>query len=83
MTSQEVAHPHEKLLVLAGILTLFGLGIGIVYVLWSTPYTMVAFLGLGQMTILAGGVIFLTIILLDVKARDADAGSQFIHVSKR
>jgi CRP/FNR family cyclic AMP-dependent transcriptional regulator len=69
MTSQEVAHPHEKLLVMAGILTLFGLGIGIVYVLWSTPYTMVAFLGLGQMTILAGGVIFLTVILLDVKAR--------------
>ena len=69
MTGKEVAHPHEKLLVLAGILTLFGLGIGIVYVLRSTPYTMVAFLGLGQMTILAGGVIFLAIILLDVKAR--------------
>ena len=69
MTNQEAVHPHEKLLILAGILTLFGLGIGIVYVLWSTPYTMVAFLGLGQAAILTGGVIFLTIVVLDVKSR--------------
>jgi CRP-like cAMP-binding protein len=69
MTRPGPVHPHEKLLVLAGILTLFGLGIGIVYVLWSTPYTMVAFLGLGQITIVSGGVIFLTVILLDVRAR--------------
>jgi CRP-like cAMP-binding protein len=69
MTNQEAVHPHEKLLILAGVLTVFGLGIGIVYVLWSTPYTMVAFLGLGQAAIFAGGVIFLSVVLLDVKSR--------------
>ena len=69
MTNQEAVHPHERLLILAGLLTLLGLGVGIVYVLWSTPYTMVAFLGLGQLAILAGGVLFLTVILLDVRSR--------------
>jgi CRP-like cAMP-binding protein len=69
MTGPGAAHPHERPLILAGILTLFGLALGIVYVLWSTPYTMVAFLGLGQGAILSGGVIFLTIILLDLRAR--------------
>jgi len=69
MKKLEAVHPHERLLILAGLLTLFGLGIGIVYVLWSTPYTMVAFLGLGQMAIFAGGLLFLTIVLLDVRAR--------------
>jgi CRP-like cAMP-binding protein len=69
MTRPELVHPHEKLQILAGTLSLFGLGTGIVYVLWSTPYTMVVFMGLGQITILAGGVIFLTVILLDVRAR--------------
>ena len=69
MKRRDVVHPHEKPLVLAGILTLFGLALGIVHVLWSTPYTMIAFLGLGQGAILTGGVIFLAIILLDLRAR--------------
>lgn len=69
MTEERVIHPHDRYLILAGILTLLGLGLGIVHVLWSTPYTMVAFLGLGQITILAGAAIFLGIILLDLKAR--------------
>jgi len=69
MKAERVVHPHDRFLILAGLLTLLGLGIGIVHVLWSTPYTMVAFLGLGQLTILIGGVIFLAIVLLDLKAR--------------
>lgn len=62
-------HPHDRFLILAGILTLSGLALGIVHVLWSSPYTMVAFLGLGQFTILAGTSIFLVIVALDLKAR--------------
>ena len=69
MKSPDVVHPHDRPLILAGLLTLFGLAVGVVYVLWSTPYTMVAFLGLGQMSILAGGLIFLAVVLLDLKAR--------------
>jgi CRP-like cAMP-binding protein len=69
MNATEPVHPHDRFLILAGLLTLLGLAIGIVYVVWSTPYTMVAFLGLGQLTILIGAVIFLAIIFLDLKAR--------------
>lgn len=69
MSTQSVAHPHDRFLILAGVLTLLGLSVGIVHVLWSTPYTMVAFLGVGQLTILAGAAIFLAIIFLDLKAR--------------
>ena len=69
MTSPEAVHPHDRPLVLAGALTLIGLVLGIVYVLWSTPYTMVVFLGLGQVAILAGGVIFLAVIFSDLRAR--------------
>lgn len=69
MTNSEAVHPHDRPLVLAGALTLLGLSLGIVYVLWSTPYTMVVFLGLGQVAILAGGVIFLGVIFSDLRAR--------------
>jgi len=69
MTATPPAHPHNRFLVLAGILTFFGLAVGIVHVLWSTPYTMVAFLGLGQMAILVGASTFLAVILLDLRAR--------------
>jgi CRP-like cAMP-binding protein len=69
MSHQELAHPHDRFLILAGLLTLLGLGTGIVHVLKSTPYTMVAFLGLGQMAILAGAGIFLAIVFLDLRAR--------------
>ena len=69
MTTESVVHPHDRFLVLAGLLTLLGLAIGVVHVLWSTPYTMVAFLGLGQLTIAVGAGIFLVIVLLDLKAR--------------
>jgi CRP-like cAMP-binding protein len=62
-------HPHDRPLVLAGTLALVGLVLGIVYVLWSTPYTMVVFLGLGQVAILVGGVIFLAVVFSDLRAR--------------
>lgn len=69
MNAAEPVHPHDRFLILAGLLTLFGLSLGIVHVLWSTPYTMVAFLGLGQIAILIGAATFLAVILLDLKAR--------------
>jgi CRP-like cAMP-binding protein len=69
VTNSEAVHPHDRPLVLAGALTLLGLSLGIVYVLWSTPYTMVVFLGLGQVAILAGGVLFLAVIFSDLRAR--------------
>ena len=69
MTSPEAVHPHDRPLVLAGALALIGLVLGIVYVLWSTPYTMVVFLGLGQVAILVGGVIFLAVVFSDLRAR--------------
>jgi hypothetical protein len=69
MTNTAPVHPHEKLLIVAAVLTLSGLGIGIVHVLWSTPYTMVAFMGPGQIVIMAGGTLFLFIILADIRTR--------------
>lgn len=69
MNSAAPVHPHEKLLIVASVLTLIGLGLGIVHVLWSTPYTMVAFMGPGQIAIMGGGTLFLFIVLADVRAR--------------
>jgi hypothetical protein len=69
MNSAAPVHPHEKLLIVASVLTLIGLGLGIVHVLWSTPYTMVAFMGPGQIAIMGGGALFLFIVLADVRAR--------------
>jgi hypothetical protein len=66
---REAIHPHERPLIVSGILSLVGLALGIVYVLWSTPYTMIAFLGLGQLAITSAGVIFLAIIVLDLRTR--------------
>jgi CRP-like cAMP-binding protein len=69
MSPESVAHPHNRFLVLAGILTILGLSLGVAHVLWSTPYTMVAFLGVGQLAIMVGAGVFLGVIFLDLKAR--------------
>jgi len=69
VNTSEAVHPHDRPLVLAGALTLVGLTLGIVYVLWSTPYTMVVFLGLGQVAIMVGGAIFLVVVFSDLRAR--------------
>jgi len=69
MNLPEAVHPHDKSLIASGILALVGLGLGIWYVLHSTPYTMVVFLALGQAAIVAGGLIFLWVVFLDLRAR--------------
>jgi hypothetical protein len=69
MTHATAVHPHDKLLVASGILTLFGLGLAILYVLNSTPYTMVAFLALGQMTIVVAGATFVAVLIWDLRSR--------------
>jgi len=69
MKETEPTHPHDRFMVLAGILALVGLGLGLVHVLWSIPYTMVLFLGLGQLAILAGAAVFLAVLTLDLRSR--------------
>lgn len=69
MSRERAVHPHDRFLILAGLLSLVGLGLGLIHVLWSTPYTMVAFLGVGQGAIVAGGVILLIVVSLDLRAR--------------
>jgi len=69
MTQAAAVHPHDKLLVASGILALFGLGLAVVHVLDSTPYTMVLFLALGQLAIVAAGATFLTVLFRDLRSR--------------
>ena len=69
MTTASAVHPHNRHLILGGALALVGLALGILYVLWSTPYTMLVFLGPGQLAILAGAVIFLAVVLADLRER--------------
>ncbi len=58
-----------KQLSLAGSLALLGLLTALVYLGRSTPYTMIAFLGGGQMLIVAGAAIYVYVIAGDIKAR--------------
>ncbi|UCF36736.1 MAG: cyclic nucleotide-binding domain-containing protein [Acidobacteriota bacterium] len=69
MKSKEPVSPHERFLYLAGLLTLSGLATAVVYTLRSTPYTMILFLGLGQTLIVAGIVIFVAVVVSDIRNR--------------
>jgi CRP-like cAMP-binding protein len=48
-----------KAFVVAGILTLAGIACGLIYVAASTPYTMILFLGPGQLCFLLGIALFI------------------------
>jgi len=64
-----LSHPRAKQLSLAGLLAILGLGTAVVYTLRSTPYTMVLFMGGGQLLLLAALVVFLWVVAADIKAR--------------
>ena len=64
-----IPYAHEKHLCLAGFLALLGLLTALVYIVRSTPYTMVLFLGAGQTLLLAALGIFLWVLASDIRAR--------------
>ena len=64
-----IPYAHEKHLCLAGFLALLGLLTALVYIVRSTPYTMVLFLGAGQTLLLSALGIFLWVLASDIRAR--------------
>jgi hypothetical protein len=62
-------HTQEKHLSVAGSLALLGLLTALVYLCRPTPYTTIAFLGGGQMLIVAGAAIYIYVIAADIKVR--------------
>ncbi len=62
-------HTLEKPLVTAGLLALLGLLTALVYILRSTPYTMILFLGVGQTLLLAAFGIFVWVLVSDIRTR--------------
>lgn len=62
-------HAHEKRLVTAGLLALLGLLTAVVYIVRSTPYTMVVFMGGGQLLLLAALIVFLWAVAVDIRTR--------------
>jgi hypothetical protein len=64
-----LSHPRAKQLSVAGLLAVLGLGTAVVYTLRSTPYTMVLFMGGGQLLLLAALVVFLWVVAADIRAR--------------
>ena len=64
-----IPYAHEKHLCLAGFLALLGLLTALVYIVRSTPYTMVLFLGAGQTLLLAALAIFVWVLASDIRAR--------------
>jgi len=69
MTADAVVHPHDRYLMLSGLLTVFGLLTAVVFTLRSTPYLMVLFLGAGLTCVLAGVALFVVLLVLDVRSR--------------
>jgi CRP-like cAMP-binding protein len=67
--TKAAVHPHDRYLALSGVLATFGLLTAIVFILRSTPYLMVVFLGLGVTCLLAGAVIFAVLLVSDVRSR--------------
>ena len=60
---------YRKHLFAAGMLALLGLLTALVYTLHSTPYTMILFLGGGQTLLLAAVVVFLWVVVSDIRTR--------------
>lgn len=67
---------QERLLILAGLLGITGLALAALYVVHSTPYTMVGFMAGGITMIIASAVIFGLVTLRDVRYRLASLSPQ-------
>ena len=68
MTETELFYGHKRHLIVAGVASLGGLLTALIYVLYSTPYTMVLFLLIGQLFILLGIIIYVYVIVRDIRA---------------
>ncbi len=69
MNEDRRLHRQERQLYLAGSLALLGLLTALVYLGRSTPYTMIAFLGGGQLLLFAGAAIYVYVMAADIKSR--------------
>jgi CRP-like cAMP-binding protein len=67
---------QERLLILAGLLGITGLALAALYVVHSTPYTMVGFMAGGITMIVASATIFGIATLRDVRSRLASLSPQ-------
>lgn len=67
---------QERLLIVAGLLGIAGLALAALYVVKSTPYTMVGFMAGGITMIVASAAIFGLVTLRDVRYRLASLSSQ-------
>jgi len=64
----ELFYRHKKHLIVAGSASVGGLLTAVIYVLYSTPYTMVLFLLIGQVLNLVGIGTFVYVIVRDIRA---------------
>ena len=62
-------HTHGRHLFAAGMLAMLGLLTALVYILHSTPYTMILFLGAGQTLLIAAVALFLWVVASDIRTR--------------
>jgi signal-transduction protein with cAMP-binding, CBS, and nucleotidyltransferase domain len=69
MNAEDIDYPRGRHLTVAGCLALVPLITAVIYACHSTPYTMVLFLGLGSVLLLAAIVLFAWTIWKDVGAR--------------
>ncbi len=60
---------HARRLTIAGLLALLGLGTAVLYTLHATPYTMILFMGGGQTLLLAALLVFLQVVVADLRVR--------------
>ena len=60
---------QERFLILAGLLGLAGLATAMIYVLHSTPYTMVLFMAGGLLMIGVAALVFGVVIVRDIRSR--------------
>lgn len=60
---------HQKHLIAAALLALLGLLTALIYTLNSTPYTMVLFLMGGQLLLVVSLIIFVVVVVRDVRSR--------------
>lgn len=64
----EPLYRHKKHLIVAGLAGLIGLLTALLYMVHSTPYTMILFVTIGQMLTLSGIVIYVYVVATDIKA---------------
>ena len=68
MTEAELLYGHRKHLIAAGVASIGGLLTAVVYVLHSSPYTMVLFLMAGLPVILLGILLYVYVVVKDIRA---------------